>query len=1066
MQSKPNILFRWCLAAVLFPCHIFAVSDSISKSSMIYNPADGVYVAAADYSFYNFKEYSHTSQDSHSYKIKKTLDLSKLDQSVWDKIEAAAVDVFMYAQDDGKFNIVVNGHSNNFPTQGLESRGWGWYNCQLPFNWFSFSIGKNQLVRGENEIVISPSQSGERNSQLFVGIDMFESQGRSFRSADGGKNWVSRPLCFKNEFSGEYMVRLSLYLDKSLIGKKAFSHEDFPALPAIDICPPVKNIGIGDISKDVSFKDSNEQDVFENGTMRLIVQHGKGFAVSSIYHKGMNIDALKQGPIGLFTLELNGHKLTGTDFDVAGRSILLNSRSKVVVAYDLVHNQAQVTGRVRITMDKSSELKAVLSIRNDSETKRLVKAAFPVLGGIGWSEKFDKDYYLYPYATGIILDKPAEYLSAYGCGTTYFQQMTSYCPEMGGGIYLRANDQSGEYKILHFYKQNAGQDKPTFKINPVLVDTWHGRANAELILFEPFEFKAGTSMAFSYFGRELEGGEQWIFASSIIGVVNGDWRQAMDAYRAWFESFSHKVPHPNKLTDCYAMCSTGVEWGYRGPCAKYNTEPNQWGHKALGHVAPDFLNKPLDVLEHSGYWEHDEITDNYIEEMKAIAAKASKEFILWPDRHGNLEGKNVLWGNQGDYGLRGYNERWGGLVTFREYLNAIRAKGFTPTLYVNISEAALNSVMGRKYGLDWCTEFPEGNYFWPYYMWEMCVDNPGWREYMAQTCARLIEETGADGIRIDEMGGANRICCSQKHSHTFGRSGHYAELQAQADMARQVRIGMDKIAPQSILTTESEGLDLIGQYLNGSLSYYITNYTYSGHVANKWEGFVALNINRFFFPRHKIFDYQFKERSPQWRFFNATGAVNREWSYRKHEYTILKDNSDAFETLDPEPMISTFAPMVYTNQFSAENKVVFTVYNATQKDFVGELLSVVTKPDYHFVDLYNYRKLKIENKGGNTNVSLELSPRSAGCIAYLPELMNVTVGAKDLRVNLKKDVTDPFVKLVDLDGKIISECQVKARQCTLTLPVAEGESPKNFGPFICKLYSGKYVIDAVTIMRK
>ena len=117
---------------------------------------------------------------------------------------------------------------------------------------------------------------------------------------------------------------------------------------------------------------------------------------------------------------------------------------------------------------------------------------------------------------------------------------------------------------------------------------------------------------------------------------------------------------------------------------------------------------------------------------------------------------------------------------------ALKSQGYIPTFYVNKAEAALGSVMGHAHGADWATMYPEGHYFWPYYDWQMCMDHEPWRAYLARTCARIIEETGGDGVRIDEMGGASRSCQNKKHPHTFARWRHYNELQAQSDAARRV----------------------------------------------------------------------------------------------------------------------------------------------------------------------------------------------------------------------------------------------------------------------------------------
>ena len=212
----------------------------------------------------------------------------------------------------------------------------------------------------------------------------------------------------------------------------------------------------------------------------------------------------------------------------------------------------------------------------------------------------------------------------------------------------------------------------------------------------------------------------------------------------------------NKLTAAFNYDSTGPEWGYRGPGDKeaYNPDPAAWGHKVMAHVQDDFMTKIVDGLEHSGYWEHEEITDEMMARNKATAAKYGLTFELFPSRYGMLEGKYVLWGNQGDYGLQGYNERWGGLPTFRKYIADLKALGYIATLYINKAEAGFDNLLGKAHGPDWATMYPEGHYFWPYYDWQMCMDHQPWRDYLAQTCARIIEETGGDGVRIDELGGA------------------------------------------------------------------------------------------------------------------------------------------------------------------------------------------------------------------------------------------------------------------------------------------------------------------------
>ena len=1034
----------------------------LARPATLVRPQPDVIVAAADYSFYSYTDYSHVRLETDAHRVKKVLDLSEIPEAEFAAIQSSTVSIFMYVEDgkgdglDGQFNVVVNGHENTFPTEDLVSTGWGWFHTRLAITWFDVEIPVEQLVRGPNEIVVHLPPGAEDDDRLIMGIDIFEDQGCSALSADGGATWQARPLSEgRYRFSGEYMIRLVLVGEGADPANLEFSHEDFPVLPGIDMCPEIKPLPEPPKSSP-RLTEGEGADLFENGAMAVEIGHANGLALTRLDHASMGVSAFgEETRERIFVLEVGDQRLTASDFTVDWRGVLLSDADKVSVVYDISHAGASLVGRFRVTMDRSAELLLGLSIQNRSEQNQVVKAAFPVLSGVGWSEGFTGDRFLYPFGTGIVLSHPARLRSGYGGGKTCFQTMASYCPDLGGGLYLRVNDQSGEYKILHMLKADANESDPTFKIDPILVDAFHGRAPHELILWEPFEEVLGTSMAFSYFGRDLAPDEQWRFANATIGVMNGDWHVAMSAYQKWFEGFSHKNKYPNKLTDAFNYDSTGPEWGYRGPGDKeaYNTDPTQWGHKAMGHVADDFMTKIVDGLEHSGYWEHEEITDEILAEHQATAAKYGLTHKLFPDRYGMLEGKNVLWGNQGDYGLTGYNERWGGLPAFREYIAELKSRGYIPTFYINKAEAHFGSVMGKAHGPDWATMYPEGHYFWPYYDWQMCMDHQPWRAYLAQTCARIIEETGGDGVRIDEMGGASRICLNRKHPHTFARWRHYNELQAQSDAARQVRQAMDAVNPDSVLLTESLGIDVLGQYIDGCLLYDLTEQPFTSHVAANWEGFVGINIYRFYFPRHKLFDYQIWEKHPEWRLFNATGAFNREWCYREHERQMLKDNADAFGSLKPEPMIRSRIPRVYVNRFPAKYKTVYTVYNAGNAPAKGALMPVAAKKGAHLVDLYRYREIATTEEDGRSIVQIDLPPRTVTCIAHLPRLMDVTRQGAKVSVRTSKEIDDATVRVTDREGAPVAEETIRGKTCELELPT-------DAGALICKLYHGKYLVDA------
>ena len=367
----------------------------------MFQPVEGVYVAAADYSFYNFRQYSHTDQRHESVLVKKSLDLSVIPASVWSKAQLARVDVFMYTEgaEEGAFQITVNGNVNTFPTKGLASSGWGWYGCQLAHNWFGFAIDKDQLTRGENEIILGLAGGGKSDgTRMSVGIDMFKRRGCSRISHDGGSTWKTSPLN-KYDFSGEYMIRLSLFESKDDADHQGlFSHEDFPSLPRVELMPRVKKLTEPVWDEPVALILSDTEQVYENKWMKVAVESTNGLKIAQLVHKSVGGDVLApESKQGIFVVEVNGAKLTGEDFDVLKTAVLSKQQDKVVVVYDVAHQGTQLSGRVRFTITHGPELQIGLSFRNTAAHEQKVNVAFPVLGQITWSQDPQEDYYLYPY---------------------------------------------------------------------------------------------------------------------------------------------------------------------------------------------------------------------------------------------------------------------------------------------------------------------------------------------------------------------------------------------------------------------------------------------------------------------------------------------------------------------------------------------------------------------------------------------------------------------------------------------------------------------------------------------
>jgi hypothetical protein len=81
----------------------------------------------------------------------------------------------------------------------------------------------------------------------------------------------------------------------------------------------------------------------------------------------------------------------------------------------------------------------------------------------------------------------------------------------------------------------------------------------------------------------------------------------------------------------------------------------------------------------------------------------------------------------------------------------------------------------------------------------MCHGYAPWQDHLAAVCKRLLEESGADGIRLDEFGTPSIACHNPAHHHDSPFDGNQWAL----DLLRKVRAAMDEVNPEAILMTEA-----------------------------------------------------------------------------------------------------------------------------------------------------------------------------------------------------------------------------------------------------------------------
>ena len=300
------------------------------------------------------------------------------------------------------------------------------------------------------------------------------------------------------------------------------------------------------------------------------------------------------------------------------------------------------------------------------------------------------------------------------------------------------------------------------------------------------------SIEVSYFPPLLlEPGQSVSFPPVEILVYTGDWKKAAVAYSKWFSRHFKPVKH--------------AKW-----VRNIDGQGNGWFEKRGSPInsAEARVNIPLNSFAELADLFRYSPVDNF--ELAYFCRRSMPEEVT---------GKVMLW-TDGDNVLR---EDMGGAQAFREGMREVHKLGSHFTFYIEgilcpgdadiaLQGDAQEWAMMNKDGTN------DGNYTEQGRklgcgLLHMCVGAEGWQNHLARTCARLVRETGADGVRIDSLGFYSYPCYNPAHNHATPFDYNVWIRQLLARVAATVR----KENPDCLLTTEA-GADFFSSFFDGCLT--------------------------------------------------------------------------------------------------------------------------------------------------------------------------------------------------------------------------------------------------------
>lgn len=789
-----------------------------------------------------------------------------------------------------------------------------------------------------------------------------------------------------------------------------------------------------------SCRAQGKQLVITAGYTQAVFERDEALRLTSLKNLISGTEMLRHpDEVALFLLEIAGQRYAGS------RNFKIASLKRSSVGFVCTLERPAPALRAVLEAEATSEgLRLALDVVNIGTQPVDFKVAFPHLAGLAVSDKPADDYYFYPFGGGIIADVPAVIRHGYGDHEALYQVMDIFSPALGCGVYVRADDREGWHKVLMMRKHVPGT--PPANETRTAVDR---RLREEYRPMSSLDQAVeGTSLAYDYTRRtraplaqaaapvprdaaSLQRTASFAPAAAFIAVHPGDWHVAMERYADWAHRVWEFRPYPSRLKTIRTMNCPG------------------WGQNILfrhGAYRTDFIKPMTDCVELMSWWEWSRLGPwkTPFDQLDTIMTPA--EIKRWqPYFVKDPVTGQMMWNNQpGDY--KGYNERFGGLLAFQKAIQTYQDMGALVTLYTDPFRLDNNNEIGGKYGEAWSVVGVDGKKCTGYKVWNPCHNLAEVQEWVAKTMGRIMRETKADGIRLDEYGHRGWACYDESHQHVYQEPGITQWQKAVSEATRMVHQEMDQVRPDLVLTTEHPGYDYLMQYLEGCITYDLTVLTSPLRP-------LECNIQRFYFPECKAYelDHRGADQRVRKRFWNGEESFQRHFPLPM--YNVLTENEAVYQGRENMPLCPTLQPFIYANAFRGHGKTLVHLYNATGHTFEGPVLN---RPrvgaggaDPHVIELLTGEALPVVDG----KVSVYLERNDVACVAILPVVLQVEANGQ---VTVR-DGRDGMLVLADGDGNELRSQRAAGKTATLDLSkLAEGAKPA-----CLRLLRGGQLVDAV-----
>ena len=306
-------------------------------------------------------------------------------------------------------------------------------------------------------------------------------------------------------------------------------------------------------------------------------------------------------------------------------------------------------------------------------------------------------------------------------------------------------------------------------------------------------FEGGGMSVFYFDNDELDLNEEKTYPMTEIFVNKGDWKPTARRYGDWFKTSFQLRKVPEWIDNVDMFVGSWMPHPTAVAAAKKRSDSTKTG---INGIVPEviqsyrdiqrlYLGSQYDIQEWAYYWQSILKTDCY----------------------------NAYDHTDGQYLMR---QDLGGVPAIRDGIIKLERVGRVMGLYVASKTLRLDSdfLLGDDPNTWLYMGTPDVKIPSDALSIQVCSRYDKWQEYLAQVCKRLLWETGAKYIRLDEAGGLFDVCHNPAHHH---KSPYYNAIKDNIALLQKVRAAMDEVDPDALLFTEG-GSDYLNLYCTGALN--------------------------------------------------------------------------------------------------------------------------------------------------------------------------------------------------------------------------------------------------------